>query len=333
VANPAEDINLPAVVADGQPDQVYGEMVMGSLGLLNPLDPTQAMSPPPFGWLHPVQVEERIAMLQLSQPGIDLLGVPMSNNLVPFFGPKSSARSLWIPLGLARINPTGSAAEFMPVMGVTTTGYVEHNPVGDGVLDLAPVIAAAQVDGAGLVAPYIADGGSTLVFDGAGMPDVYRVSPNMARRFSIVLGDAQVSPAVEQDYEVLSVVYDAINEQLRCTIGGGADLDLFSSGTVFASLRPHHYRVETAGIWDNLGAGDKIRFGFDATTTDVAGNPSSSGAFTVTSTDLARDITDMNDGSIWDFFRFEVEFDLDDPLHTPLPSLLFMKIPFEFGAE
>jgi hypothetical protein len=112
------------------------------------------------------------------------------------------------------------------------------------------------------------------------------------------------------------------------------DMTTFSATTVFASLRPHHFRVETAGVLDNLTSADKIRFGFDATTADVAGNPSASGAYTVTSVanQLARDITDMN-GNDWDFFRFEVEFDLDDPLNTPLPGLLFMKFPYEFGAN
>ncbi len=339
VATPAEDINLPAVLADGQTGQVYGEMVLVGSNLVNPLDPTQVIAPPPMGWLDPVQVEDRVTELQTNQPGIDLEGVPMSNNLVPFFGPKSAARSLWIPLGLARINPANVPATFTSIMGVQVTGNPNdigkllHGPIGDTVLELPPVIAAAAVDPLGLVAPFITPDGGTLVFDASSMPDTYRVTPSMARRFAIVLGDAAVSPVIRLDFEAISVVYDAVNDQLRCTAGAGVDLTLFQATTVFASLRPHHFRVETQGILDNFSADASIRFGFDATTTDVAGNPSASGAFTVTSTDLARDITDMNDGSIWDFFRFEVEFDLGDPLNTPLPGLLFMKIPFEFGAE
>ena len=340
VGDPATDIQLPDV---GQAGREYGigDIVNGVLTVA-PLDPTQVMAPPPTGWLHPQQVADRVAGLVANDPNLNLASVRMSDDLVPFFGDKSMARSTWIPLGLARVSPSGIAAGFLPIQGVEVgnpddvdNGFVEHTAIGDGVLALPPIIDALAVDSTGgQVAPYITDGGSTLVFDAVGMPDLYRVTPSMARRFSVVLGDAAVTPSSTLDFEVVSVTYDQVNDQLRCTTAAGVDMTTFSATTVFASLRPHHFRVETAGVLDNLTSADKIRFGFDATTADVAGNPSASGAYTVTSVanQLARDITDMN-GNDWDFFRFEVEFDLDDPLNTPLPGLLFMKFPYEFGAN
>ena len=97
----------------------------------------------------------------------------------------------------------------------------------------------------------------------------------------------------------------------------------------------------TGGVLDNYPANMGIQLQFDATIADVAGNPTSGGAFSASNGGVSTaDITDLNNESPWDFVRFEALFDLNisgDPanldLGAPLPGLLFVKIPYAFGSE
>ena len=188
--------------------------------------------------------------------------------------------------------------------------------------------------------PFITAGGTSIVFDATGMPDAYRVNPAMLQRFSVVLANSDNNPSLSQTYEIVSASYDAGQDRLTCTIGMG-DLEAFTATTVWASVRPHYFRVATGGVLDNYPANMGIQLQFDATIADVAGNPTTGGAFSASNGGVSTaDITDLNNESPWDFVRFEALFDLNisgDPanldLGAPLPGLLFVKIPYEFGAQ
>ena len=341
VADPANNILLPDVVAQAsQAGRKYGQATFtNGTATIRALDPTQGFSPPPLGWLNPVEEDARIAELVANDPTLSGV-VPMAEKMVPFFGRESKAQSTWIPLGLARVSPTGDPLEFS-FGGTDATGFVLHGGLGDTVEPLAPILGPTALgDAQAGTLPFITAGGTSIVFDATGMPDAYRVNPAMLQRFSVVLANSDSNPSLSQTYEIVSASYDAGQDRLTCTIGMG-DLEAFTATTVWASVRPHYFRVATGGVLDNYPANMGIQLQFDATIADVAGNPTSGGAFSASNGGVATaDITDLNNESPWDFVRFEALFDLNisgDPanldLGAPLPGLLFVKIPYEFGAQ
>ena len=341
VADPANNILLPDVVAQAsQAGRKYGQATFtGGTATIRALDPTQGFSPPPLGWLNPVEEDARIAELVADDPTLSGV-VPMAEKMVPFFGRESKAQSTWIPLGLARVSPTGDPIEFS-FAGTDATGFVLHGGLGDTVEPVAPILGPnALGDAQAGTLPFITAGGTSIVFDATGMPDAYRVNPAMLQRFSIVLANSDNNPSLSQTYEIVAASYDAGQDRLTCTIGVG-DLEAFTATTVWASVRPHYFRVATGGVLDNYPANTGIQLQFDATIADVAGNPTTGGAFSASNGGVATaDITDLNNESPWDFVRFEALFDLNisgDPanldLGAPLPGLLFVKIPYEFGAQ
>ena len=341
VADPANNILLPDVVAQAsQAGRKYGQATFtNGTATIRALDPTQGFSPPPLGWLNQVEEDARIAELVANDPTLSGV-VPMAEKMVPFFGRESKAQSTWIPLGLARVSPTGDPLEFS-FGGTDATGFVLHGGLGDTVEPLAPILGPTALgDAQAGTLPFITAGGTSIVFDATGMPDAYRVNPAMLQRFSVVLANSDSNPSLSQTYEIVSASYDAGQDRLTCTIGMG-DLEAFTATTVWASVRPHYFRVATGGVLDNYPANMGIQLQFDATIADVAGNPTSGGAFSASNGGVATaDITDLNNESPWDFVRFEALFDLNisgDPanldLGAPLPGLLFVKIPYEFGAE
>lgn len=341
VADPANNILLPDVTA--QPSQAgrkYGQATLtNGVATIRALDPTQGFSPPPLGWLNPVEEQARIDQLAIDQPGLSGV-VSMAEKMVPFFGRESKAQSTWIPLGLARVSPSGAPLTFS-FDGTDAQGFITHGGLGDTVEALPPVIGPDPLGDAGAgTLPFITGGGTSIVFDAAGMPDAYRVNPAMLERFSVVLANSDQNPSLSKTFEIVSATYDAGLDRLTCTIGMG-DLEDFVASTIWASLRPHYFRVTTGGVLDNYPANMGIQLRFDATIADVAGNPSTGGAFSASTGGLATaDIAALNNATPWDFVRFEALFDLNisgDPanldLGAPLPGLLFVKIPYEFGAE
>ena len=99
---------------------------------------------------------------------------------------------------------------------------------------------------------------------------------------------------------------------------------------MLASLLPHFVRVLTDGILDAYPLDTSVQVRFDATTIDpLTGLPSEGLAHGFTSS-----IEDLNLGS-WDYFRFQVEFDLDtdgsgvDPTGQR-PGLDLLRVSFGF---
>ena len=108
-----------------------------------------------------------------------------------------------------------------------------------------------------------------------------------------------------------------------------------ANGSVRASLRPHFVRVITDDVFDAYPMNTAARILFDATVIDpITGLPAEGSAFSVGNGGLTADITDLN-ADVWDFIRFQVEFDLDTggggvDLDSPRPGLDVLKMEFRF---
>ena len=132
--------------------------------------------------------------------------------------------------------------------------------------------------------------------------------------------------------------YDFDTDTLLVTVTGSDPIAIegLSSEQISLSLVPHMFRVETSDLQGSLPADTSVTVLFDATklTQDGSSQPDEAQAHGFTS-----DITDLN-ADDWDFFRFQVLFDLNASgapggvnLSTPRPSLQFLRIPFGFGES
>jgi hypothetical protein len=171
-----------------------------------------------------------------------------------------------------------------------------------------------------------------MVLDAAplvGADEIYKRNPDLVTRFTLRLSEVG-SPANKRDYTVVSASYDAGNDFLRTTVTG-SPLDTFTPGAgVEVSLIPQFFRVVTSGQVDSFPDDKRVTVLFSATRADGSGSPNEALA-----TDFTPDISTLNMAE-WDFFRFQVEFDLNtDPgsgadLDTPRPALQFLRVPIDF---
>ena len=348
VANPTTDFLFPDLSA-GQGNAVYGRVsVTNGVTTVNALDVTGAMAPPPLGWNDP----EACAAAVAARVAIDPLftgNVACLDTMVPFFGPESIGQSSWIPFGLARINPVAGGS---PTAGDVNLGFLGTDTANLGRIDVigtqvdhdTDVILPAAIDPAGIVAPFLSNGELSMVFDATLLDERFKLNPFLVVGYSIRMGNTAVAPASKQLFTVGSASYDMGSDRLICTIEAGqGDLGDFQSGTGFASLVPHQFRVASAGIKDFMPTNSAAYIQFDATVFDASGLPSETLAYSVASNggEFTGDVADLNVSvTDWDFFRFKVIFDLNDgnlptgvDLTTARPGLLFVNTPFSFGSD
>ncbi|MCZ6597385.1 MAG: hypothetical protein O7B99_07100, partial [Planctomycetota bacterium] len=139
-------------------------------------------------------------------------------------------------------------------------------------------------------------------------------------------------------FDVTDATYDEAAVELRVTVDpSGPSLESFvaahgGSGSVSMELVKRFFRVSTDGVPDVLPETAWVRILFQAATADPDGAP---GAIVQ---DWTADVSRFNllsAGEV-DFFRFEVEFELDateNGLFDPVPpeiSLEFLRMPFAF---
>jgi hypothetical protein len=150
VDNPVQNLRFPNLPGVG-----YG------LAGNNGIDASRACMPPPVGW--------KARELNVA-----------SDLLIPFFGKESTSQSLWIPLGLARVNPAGGTDQVL-------FRFEGTNP-GDGIVQrmgplqaLLPAIVGPADLGSAPNPPYIEAGDSlTMVLNAAGLvgeEDAYKQNP------------------------------------------------------------------------------------------------------------------------------------------------------------
>ena len=283
-------------------------------------DVTQAVAPPPLGW-H------------------DLYD---ADHMVPFFGAESTARSRWIPLGLANASPEAAGIKYQFRGTDTDDGFVEF----DGTeVEPVPSIIGPVTLAAG--ARYVDDNTRmAMVFDASGLiggDEIYRRNPNLMRLFSIKATNIADADEYEH-FSVASATYDSSADEVTLTISGSASLELdgVADGSTTFEVVPHMFRVTTSDTDDAYPADSEITIKFSGTWAGTDGQPDeiNAGDFTADITDLIDPIPPGEATPVqYDFFRFEVFFTLNKTGNpdlvltptTPRPALKFLRIPFEFG--
>ena len=175
-----------------------------------------------------------------------------------------------------------------------------------------------------------------LIHDvGAPSNDIYLRTPALLRNFALRLLDS-ASPATFQDFDVVVASYDDAAVSLRITVDGsdGTLQDFVNiAGVPAFELIPRFFRVATGDQVDHLPDTAAIHFRFQAAGSDENGLPDED-ALLVDWTGQLKDLNLLDPGAL-EFFRFEVEFDLDvdelglSPELEPV-SLDFLRVPFRF---
>jgi hypothetical protein len=275
---------------------------------------------------------------------------PPGQVLIPVFGARSKARSIWIPIGEAGAAPGGGADPVLFDFGGTVEDPLALDAgqvlTTDEVVDpLAPILGPETL-GSAAPDPFVDTDGFTLVLSSdslqplitdAGTPsnDIYLRNPALLRSFTLRL----TSVSNEQEFDVASAVYSDAGTVLRVLVStAAASLESFvdSSGgpsNVSYELVPRFFRVQTGTTRDLLPDTGFVKVLFQATGAGIDGGPDEQNPL-VDWTPDASELNAVPEGSLR-FFRFEVEFNLDSAgagltVDTEPISLEFLRLPFSF---
>ncbi len=277
------------------------------------LDVTPAMAPPPVGFHRPKQSVG------------DSNWIP-PDYMIPFFGDLSRAQTKWIPLGLARVAPSGFDQVMLRFEGTDVLdGKVPHN--GSTVSQLPPILGPDALGSAGN-APYIGSDGYSFVLDASGLApqdQMYTENTQLLRGFTVKLED-QSDPLTYQLYTIVSASYDSAADEFNVVLDstGASPNNFVSSGQIMVSLVPHFLRVITSGVHDSYPALSDVQLRFETTKIDpLTGLPST------TTSGWTFDPNDLN-ADQWDFMRFEIEFEIELDVTAPRPGLDHLRVSYEF---
>lgn len=263
---------------------------------------------------------------------------PDALTLVPSFGARSRARSKWIAVGGASVDPAGGSDPITFVFDGTDplTGFVpdldSNGFVDTGTAILGPVTLIAAP---GL--PSIGADLRTLTVDAAALSgafnDIYLRNTQLLRDATLELREVG-APSNRQRFNIASATFDVATMQLAVEVDGDPEPDLggFSpTGGIEYLIYPNSFRIVTSGVEDFIPDSVAVQFRFEGAPAGVDGLPDVGSAFHVP---LTPDITDLN-ANAPDFIRFEVLFDLDAlneglSASSPRPSLDFSRIKFRF---
>ncbi len=286
------------------------------------------------------------ALTSSSAHPLDTLMRPPGIHMIPTFGARSKARSRWISLGGAASNPSGT-----PDLVTFLFGGTDVNPGPDEgrvlsssgrVTDLAPLLGP---EGLSSTVELLADG-TTLRISGSSLDplitpaagsaanDVYLRTPTLLRNFLVRL--SEVGNATNSiDFDVVSASYDGALGALELSVDPRiATLTEFATGIVVEySLIPRFFQVSTDGFRDQVPDSTLVRITFEGARDDGFGNPDESNLLVKSTGDISE-FNSLAPGDL-QFFRFEVEFDLDATGQGIQPStkptqLDFLRIPFRF---
>ena len=279
--------------------------------------------------------------------------VPVPHVLLPNFGKTSRARSQWIPLGGA-VGTLPNDVTFLFDGTDPTTGLVKR--VQDMammdtnvVIDLTEIVGPAPLSTAGFSR---VDGENTFSFDfaSAGAPMfamadfIYRDNPVLMKNFVLELREI-ATPLTIRRYNIESVALDPAdsNRFIVTTSSSGLVFSEFV-GSVTSVLPdvadaefrilPRFFRISTNGIKDSLPTSSSIKILFEGTGRDAFGNPDTTSILVPQTSDIA-DLSDAGLLKPIEFFRFEVEFDIDAKnvgltATSARPVLDFLRMPFKF---
>ncbi len=293
--------------------------------------------------------------LALANP-LDALTSPPAYVMVPTFGARSRARSKWISIGGADQKPDGTPGLVRFLFdGVESAAGPDAGKLrvdGARVAELAPLLTVSDL-AASLVASLLADG-FTLEIRGAGLleirsgttsgvsNDAYLRTPALLEGCALRLA-LQGSPSSAEDFDVVGAEYDEGDatpgdERLRVRVGAErGPLTAFNptgaAGTTLVQLIPRFFRVVTSDLPDFLPPTAFVRVRFQAAEDNGIGAPNEANPLVDWTADI-RAFNALPPGAL-QFFRYEVEFDLDATSQgvtkdTEPVALDFLKIPFVF---
>ncbi|MFT7664654.1 MAG: hypothetical protein ACI87A_002887 [Planctomycetota bacterium] len=280
---------------------------------------------------------------------LELLAAPRPNILLPNFGSISRARSDWIPLGGAvGANPEDVQFRFE---GTDTGGLIERtSPTSGIVTDQASIIGPKNLDAATSGAVLVDE--HTFSFDFTNVTgttfamanEIYRDNPVLMKNFLLVFTEDVAMSTTSRRYNIASAIVDPLDDErmLITTTSTGLEFSEFVGATdsQFPSLAsvtfeiiPRFFRITTNGIEDRLPSNASIKILFEGTGRDAFGNPEST--LLVSQEPLVTGLFDAGLAKPVEFFRFEVEFNIDAlnaglSASSPRPVIEFLRLPFEF---
>ena len=162
-----------------------------------------------------------------------------------------------------------------------------------------------------------------------GDDDVYKRNPAFLRLFDLALEDS-FDPTNVQHHDVSSATFDVNAGELRVTVfpaAGKSLAEFIAGGSSLVTLTPFYLKLETAGSQLEYPEDSEITVTFEGAFADAEGNPDEG-----TTSGTLSDITDLN-AEEYDFFRFQVHFDLSTSgasvdQETPRPGIEFLRVPF-----
>jgi hypothetical protein len=310
-------------------------------------DPTKPPSPDPSA-----DIRVPMSAIDPNIPNIiDAITSPPAFIMIPTFGKRSKARSTWISIGGADRKPDGSEGlvRFFFDGIDTTNGRILTE--GSTVMERTPLVTEDVLAGSNQAR--ILSDGFTMEFFGPAIDAIRAgstsgISNDVYLRTPALLQDCAVrmlipaNPANFEDFLIASAVYEegaaaAGDEILRVTVGGSRPLTAFnqdgSDGVTGFDLLPRFFQVVTSGVPNNLPSTAFVALRFQAAKDNGAGFPDEKNILQ----DWTSDISTFNSkpAGALQFFRYEVEFDLDKDSEgigsTTAPVTLdFLKIPFVF---
>lgn len=265
--------------------------------------------------------------------------------MLPTFGRASVARSIWVPMGLAGLDPNAVAAPFfkpstLDFGGIdTVTGQVN---VTGGVVDLGPVLLGPATVGVAPTLPNILPSGRTIVMDATpliGGPQEYFLSnPGLLKRATLLLNQVG-NPANNQRFDIATAVYvsTSVPPTLQLTMVSSDPLltSFAAGGGVEASVIPTYFKIVTNGVKDALPSSAAVYLKFQAAPATAAGVPDTALAVPpIPGSDISVLNADLNNAN-FRFLRFQIEFDIDTlgagiTPATPLPGVDFLRLPYRY---
>jgi hypothetical protein len=288
---------------------------------------------------------------------IDGVTSPPAYVMVSTFGKQSQARSDWISIGGADQRPEPGAPEGLVRFlfdGIETSGpdagKVRRN--GETVADLTPLVEALDLAAAPGIA--LSPDGFSLELTGPALDairsgatsgisnDIYLRTPALLHDCVVRLFVAEAQ-AIDLDYAIVAASYDegqaALgDERLHLVVTAELGrLDEFNTdpplGTTALRLLPRFFQLRSGLVVDALPTTSFLRLRFQAARDNGVGAPDEANPLQDWTADIAL-FNQLPPGEL-QFFRYEVEFDLDAfdqgiSSSTEVLHLEFLKIPFVF---
>jgi hypothetical protein len=238
--------------------------------------------------------------------------------LLPNFGAKSRARSIWIDTGFAHLGGLGTVTYPWVFSGTNnssnsnypldTTGVVRTDAAG-------AVFLPPAIPGTTVAVPVGNVAANAVTIPGS-------IVQNPATLLRYVLNPNTAQGGAPQLFTIVSAAFDGTDMVIQTDPADGPMTAVLpAGGTTTVAVRPRLFRIFTQGVADSILSGQSVAIRFQG-----ADSPS----VPATLTSFTPDLDALNGKR---FFRFEVDFDLGASglsTTTPRPEIRFLKIPLRF---